>query len=162
MSGSDRKPSPVSKPLSVPAEQKDSHPSDPKNETDQKNEPAEKEAPCCKESFEIYFEGLDVHGKFLGLPETIHSNQKYKAQMDIEGNHESIDGFKLKVRANMKGMDHDVQFKTTRSSDRQFVIDPIVFSMKGAWDVSYQWLDANNEIVDSCDCKINVSPEEIK
>ena len=145
--------SPVSAPLSVPGEKKDSTDHEKKDQESQ-----EKDAPCCKAE-EIHFEGLDVHGKFTGLPEKLESNKKYSAQLKIDGDHEGVDGCMLRVRASMKGMNHDLQFKALKKSERQFSIEPILFSMEGQWNVAYAWMNEAGETIDSCECKINVSPE---
>lgn len=119
-------------------------------------EPPAKDPPCCKGSAEIHFEGLDVHGKLSGFDQDLHSMKEYQGKFIIDGDAEAMDAHQLQVVASMPDMKHDIEFPNEKISEREYSINPVVFSMAGEWNVSWSILDANGEEVDSCVCKAQV------
>ena len=155
-SQSGQQPSPVSKPLSMPAEKMRDN-TDKGTDPNSKPEPAEKEAPCCKEdASKIYFSGLDVHGKLSGFDQGMQSMKEYHAKFVVEGDAAGLDSNQLLVVASMPGMKHDIEFPSEKVNDHEYKIDPVVFSMAGNWNVSWSVVDSNGEQVDSCVCKAQV------
>lgn len=153
-SSSDQTTDPVNKPLSTPSEKG----KEPTNKEPKSNEtgPTEKDPPCCKGSAEIHFEELDVHGKLSGFDQDLHSMKEYQGKFVIDGDAEAMDTHQLQVIASMPGMSHDIEFPNEKISEREYKINPVVFSMAGEWNVSWSVLDANGEKVDSCVCKAQV------
>lgn len=124
---------------------------------DKAPESKEKSAPCCHGSAELMFRALDAQGKLAGLSANLHPLRDYKGTLSIHEGVENIRGSKLRVRAGMKGMDHgEIEFITKQTKQDEFDIEGVVFTMSGIWDVSFQFIDENEEVLDACQCKIDV------
>lgn len=128
---------------------------------DKTPESKDKGAPCCHGSAELMFRALDAQGKLSGLSADLHPLKDYKGTLSIHEGVQNLEGSKLRVRAGMKGMDHgEIEFITKQTKQDEFDIEGVVFTMPGTWDVAFQFIDQNEEVLDSCQCKIDVKEQQ--
>lgn len=123
---------------------------------DKETETKEKDAPCCHSSADLMFRAIEAQAKLVGL-EDLHPLKDYQGKLSVQEGSQNIDGTALRVRANMPDMNHgEIEFITKQINPSEFQIEGMVFTMPGKWNVSFQFINADEEILDACQCEVQV------
>jgi len=143
-----------------PDQSKDSSPepdeSGPNDDSNDDDGGGNDSAPCCSADGNIHFEGVDLHATYTGLDSSPKPLKEYQVLLKIKGDTEAMSKNQLLVKASMPGMHHVSEFAIEKISPQEYTIGPVVFGMAGKWDVSFAILDANNEKIDDCTCKMEI------